>query len=69
MEVWDIYDKYRQKTGRVHKRGNSMPNGDYHLVIHIWIVNDKGEFLIQKGNHGKKVGQICGIVLWLVLQY
>jgi len=48
MEIWDIYDKYRQKTGRVHKRGNPMPHGDYHLVVHIWIVNDKDEFLIQK---------------------
>jgi isopentenyldiphosphate isomerase len=48
MELWDVYDKYRQKTGRTHERGNPMNEGDYHLVVHVWIVNDKGEFLIQK---------------------
>ena len=48
MEILDIYDKYRQKTGRIHERGNPMKDGDYHIVVHVWIVNDKGEFLIQK---------------------
>ena len=48
MELWDIYDKFRHKTGRTHERGNLLPSGDYHLVIHVWIINDKGEFLIQK---------------------
>ena len=48
MELWDIYDKNRKKTGRTHERGNDMLSGDYHLVIHVWIINDKGELLIQK---------------------
>lgn len=48
MEVWDIYDNYRQKTRRTLERGDLIANGDYHLVIHVWIINDKGEFLIQK---------------------
>lgn len=48
MEIWDVYDKYRQKTGRTHERGNIMPSGDFHIVVHVWIINDKGEFLIQK---------------------
>ena len=48
MELWDIYDKNRQKTGGTHERGKDMLSGDYHLVIHVWIINDKGEFLIQK---------------------
>ncbi len=48
MELWDIYDKDRQKTGRTHERGKPMRESDYHTVIHVWIVNDSGEFLIQK---------------------
>jgi len=48
MEVLDIYNKYRQKTGRTIERGAPMEEGDYHLVVHVWIINDKGEFLIQK---------------------
>ena len=48
MELLDIYDKYRHKTGRTHERGNPIKEGDNHIVVHIWIINDKGEFLIQK---------------------
>lgn len=48
MELWDIYNKYRQKTGRTHERGTPIPEGDYHMVVHVWIINDKGQFLIQK---------------------
>ncbi|MGH4125823.1 MAG: NUDIX hydrolase [Clostridium sp.] len=48
MELWDIYDEHREKTGRTHERGIPVKEGDYHLVVHVWIVNDRGEFLIQK---------------------
>jgi len=48
MEIWDVYNKYREKTGRTHERGITMEEGDYHLVVHVWIINDKGQFLIQK---------------------
>jgi isopentenyldiphosphate isomerase/GNAT superfamily N-acetyltransferase len=48
MELWDIYDKNRKKMDRVHERGKHMQKGDYHIVVHIWIINDKGEFLVQK---------------------
>lgn len=48
MELWDIYDENREKTGGTHERGIPMVEGDYHLVIHVWIVNDSGEYLIQK---------------------
>ena len=48
MELLDIYDKYRHKTGRILERGNPMKDGDNHTVVHVWIINDKGEFLIQK---------------------
>jgi len=48
MELWDVYNKYRHKTARSHERGNPMAGGDYHIVVHVWIINDKGQFLIQK---------------------
>jgi isopentenyldiphosphate isomerase/N-acetylglutamate synthase-like GNAT family acetyltransferase len=48
MELFDIYDKYRNKTGRTHERGVPITEGDHHIVVHVWIVNDKEEFLIQK---------------------
>lgn len=48
MELWDVYDQYLQKTGRTHVRGEEMPEGDYHLTVHVYPVNHKGEILIQK---------------------
>lgn len=48
MELWDIYDEFRNPKGYVHERGKHIERGDYHLVVHVWIVNDKGEYLIQR---------------------
>lgn len=48
MEMWDILDGDGNRTGRTIVRGNALKEGEYHLVVHIWILNSKGEILIQK---------------------
>ncbi|WP_099204920.1 NUDIX hydrolase [Scatolibacter rhodanostii] len=48
MELWDIYDADRNRTGRVMVRGDAFKEGDYHLVVHVCIFNQKGEMLIQQ---------------------
>lgn len=48
MEKWDLYTKYREKTGKEHIRGEEIPEGFYHLVVHVWIRNRKGEYLISQ---------------------
>jgi len=54
-ELWDILDENRNKTGRLHERRpiGSMRQGEYHLIVHVWIVNNKGEFLISKRTPNK----------------
>jgi len=47
-ELWDVYDINRNLTGRTHRRGTPLPNGDYHLVVLVCHMNTKGEFLITK---------------------
>lgn len=47
-EYWDIYDKNRKPTGRIHRRGDPLPDGDYHLVAHVWVVRSDGRILITK---------------------
>ena len=47
-ELWDVYDRNRCLTGRLHRRGDPLEDGEYHLVVHIWIRNPKGEFLLTK---------------------
>lgn len=48
MEKWDLYTKYREKTGKEHIRGEEIPEGLYHLVVHVWIRNSRGEYLLSR---------------------
>jgi len=34
-ELWDLYDEYGNKTGKLHERGTPLRAGEYHLVVHI----------------------------------
>lgn len=47
-EIWDLYDADGRKTGRTMRRGEDVPSGFYHLGVHIWPINRRGEFLIQQ---------------------
>lgn len=35
MEKWDLYTKYKEKSGKEQIRGEKIPNGFYHLVVHV----------------------------------
>lgn len=48
MELWDLYNENRELLGIDHIRGKELPEGCYHLVVHIWIRNSKGEYLISQ---------------------
>lgn len=48
MELWDLYTEGRQLSGRTHIRGEAIPEGFYHLVVHVWIRNSRGEYLISQ---------------------
>ena len=55
-EKWDVLDKNGKATGKTTLRGrNFLRRGEYHLVVHIWIISDKGDFLIQKRSDQKKL--------------
>ena len=47
-EIWDLYDENRELLGKDHVRGEQLPIGGYHLVVHVWIRNSKGEYLIAQ---------------------
>lgn len=48
MELWDAYTIDRQLTGETLIRGEPIPPGRCHLVVHVWIRNSKGEYLISQ---------------------
>lgn len=52
-ELWDVYDRERNRTGRIHRRGDPLEPGEYHLVVHVWIQNSAGKFLLTKRSPNK----------------
>jgi len=56
MEIWDLYDINRQRTGEFAVRGGErIPAGRYHIVVHAAVFNDRGEMLIQQRQPWKDV--------------
>ena len=53
-EIWDVYDENRNLTGKLHKRGEPLAKGEYHLVVHIWVRDSNGKFLITRRAEDKK---------------
>ena len=48
-ELWDIYDKSKNKTGRTAIRGEyQFKEGEYHIVVTGIIMNARNEILISK---------------------
>ena len=47
-EYFDILDENGNKTGETKLRSLVHRDGDWHKAVHIWIVNDKNEILLQK---------------------
>lgn len=54
MEIWDVYDIDRIKTGETACRGEKMMPGQYHMVVHVCIFGTDGRMLIQQRCMEKK---------------
>ena len=54
MELVDLLNNGKELIGETCER-NSVPEGKYRLSIHIWIVNDKNEILIQQRSASRKM--------------
>lgn len=49
MELWDIYDKDKKRTGRTMKRNDwCLKDGEYHLTVLGVVARNDGRFLITK---------------------
>ncbi len=55
MEYLDILDKNGNTTGESRERKEVHANGYWHRGFHIWIVNSKGEILLQRRSANKDV--------------
>ena len=55
MELVDVFDNKRNSLNKVIERYNNNTPGEFTQVVHLWIQNSNGEFLIQKRSMKKKV--------------
>lgn len=47
-ELRDLYDKNSNKTDMTYRKGDSIPEGYYPMVVMVVIKNSRNEFLMQK---------------------
>lgn len=51
MEQWDVLDGKGKKIGTCNK--GELPEGCFHLVVHVWMRNSEKKFLLSKRAEGK----------------
>ncbi len=54
-ELWDVYDiDGHLIENRVSVRGShDLRKNEYHLVVYVWIINDRNELIISRRQKGK----------------
>jgi len=53
VEFNDVYDKDRNLTGKVHRRGTRWGEGEYGLVACVWVYDGRGHLLLTRRAKGK----------------
>ena len=53
MEFNDVYDKYRNPTGKLHCRGTRWKYGEFGLVVCVWVYDGEGNLLLTRRAPGK----------------
>ena len=56
FERWDVLDENGNSSGKTVLRNKAqLKPGEYHLVVHIWVVSSDGKILIQRRSDTKKL--------------
>ncbi len=56
MEKWDILDINGNKTGEtVVRHKDALKEGQYHLVVHVWLINHMKKALIQQRSYNVEI--------------
>ena len=48
LEYWDMYDRDGNALGRTITRGERFQEGEYHLVVQVWLRRVDNSYLIQQ---------------------
>ncbi|WP_155819646.1 NUDIX hydrolase [Lactococcus laudensis] len=53
MELFDIYDDERNRTGRTAERNQKLKGSEHQLIVHVNIMNTQNQLLIQQSQPHK----------------
>ena len=54
MELIDVVNEYNELTGQVEERWTAYEKGLWRRTVSCWIMNEKGEVLLQKRTSNKR---------------
>ena len=55
MELIDIVNENNEFTGQIEEREIAYEKGLWRRTVSCWIMNEKGEILLQKRSSNKKI--------------
>lgn len=53
MEYINIVDKDNNLTPIIKEKKQAHTDGEFHRTVHIWVINDKGEILLERRSPNK----------------
>ena len=53
MELVKIYNSKNEYIDKIKDR-KKLEKGEYRNLVHVWIINSKGELLLQRRSENKK---------------
>ncbi len=56
MELWDILDEKGNPKGYTHERGKPVADGDYHLVVEVFVTTPDKRLLLMRRHPDKPYG-------------
>lgn len=59
MEYFDILDSRGYPTGEVKARSEVHRDGDWHRTVHVWLLNQKHELLLQLRGPNQEANPNC----------
>ena len=59
MEYIDIFDENNNPIGEKKEKQQAHEDGNFHRTVHVWIINDKNELLLQNRSATKKTHPNC----------
>ena len=54
-ELLDVLDEHGLPTGETKPRGLVHRDGDWHRAVHVWLVRENGDVVLQRRSANKKI--------------